>query len=368
MTKETLNGLQAIMERIEAFFAEMSELPRRRAETTIFNIGGRGYYENATSDVLAFFLDPIREHGFNATVLESLLSAAGIGSSDFEPVSPPQREFPSLAGNRIDIWVEGKSHVLVIENKIRHAAVNPFEDYERTARKAFPDKKALLVLLTYRDERVIELDAYGKELEESKRKWKTARYQDVIKDLRARMGHILMDLAYTKWTLLLREFVLTLEEEMADEKLEQALLEFGTKNAAPLFEARDLLNKFVTQVAEQALSVVAAECGVAINKCATRFHSWSDGQAIRLLVPARWGGNTNITLLVMSAGGFRCQIYAYGFPPSEHERVETLIKIGAMRFWKESGSSICCSGDLSSQLPDVRQAFELVKICAQRLT
>jgi hypothetical protein len=272
MTQGSMSGLQATAERINALFADMNRLPKRHAETTIFNIGGRGYYENATSDVLAFFLDPSREHGFKTAILESLLSAAGINGSDFEPLNRPEREYPSSGGNRIDILVEGKNHVLVIENKIRHAAVNPFEDYEQTIRDKFRGKKALLVLLTYRDEQVPG--------------WSTARYQIVVNHLRERMGHLLMDRAYTKWPLLLREFVLTLEEEMADEELEQALLEFGTKNAAPLFEARDLLNKFVNQVAEQALSVVAAECGVAINKCATRFHSWSDGQAIRLLVPA----------------------------------------------------------------------------------
>ncbi|MBK7044847.1 MAG: PD-(D/E)XK nuclease family protein [Rhodanobacteraceae bacterium] len=84
----------------------------------------------------------------------------------------------------------------MIENKIRHTANNPFADYEKTAREAFPDKKALFVLLTYRDERVIERDAYGREVDERERKWKVARYKDLVKDLRERMGHIVMDRPY----------------------------------------------------------------------------------------------------------------------------------------------------------------------------
>ncbi|MBP9156074.1 MAG: PD-(D/E)XK nuclease family protein [Xanthomonadales bacterium] len=363
---QILGNSQAKIERLECLLAAMSGLPRRHGETTIFNIGGRGYYENATSDVLAFFLDPSREHGFNTTVLASLLSAAGIADAHFEPTQRPQREYPTSGGNRIDILVESKDHVLVIENKIRHTANNPFADYEKTAREAFPDKKALFVLLTYRDERVIERDAYGREVDERERKWKVARYKDLVKDLRERMGHIVMDRPYTKWTLLLREFVLTLEEEMADEKLEQALVDFGTKNAAALFEASDLLDKFITQVGERALSVVARKCSVADKDCAIKWHTWENGKAIRLLVPGRWRGGTNITLLVLSSGGFRCQIYVYGFSTSEHERVKGLIKVGNMTTWI-AGGSICCSADLTSQLPDMAQAEALIEVCAERL-
>lgn len=366
MTYLSLSDSQLQIERLQSMFTEMSRLPRRRRETTIFSIGGRGYYENATSDVLAFFLDHNREHGFKTTVLESLLSAAGIDDALFEPTHRPQREYPASGGNRIDILVEGEDHVLVIENKIRHTANNPFPAYERTVREKFPDKKPLLVLLTYRDEPVDERDEHGKELPAHERKWKTARYKDVVKDLRERMGHILMDREYTKWTLLLREFVLTLEEEMADEKREQALMDFGTRNAASLFEASDLLNKFITQVGERALSVVARKCGVADKDCAIKWHSWDDGKAIRLLVPDRWRGGTNITLLLLSSGGFRCQIYVHGFSASEHERVKGLIKVGNMTTWIESGS-ICCSADLSSQLPDMAQAEALIEVCAERL-
>ncbi len=360
-------NLQMKIERLESLFAAMSRLPRRDGETTIFNIGGRGYYENATSDVLAFFLDHTREHRFNTTVLASLLSAAGIAEPHFEPTHRPQREYPTSGGNRIDILIEGKDHVLVIENKIRHTANNPFADYEKTAREEFPDKKALFVLLTYRDERVIERDACGREVDERERQWKVARYKDLVKGLREQMGHIVMDRRYTKWTLLLREFVLTLEEEMADEKLEQALVDFGTKNAAALFEASDLLDKFITQVGERARSVVARTCGVADKDCAIKLHTWECGEAIRLFVPGRWRGGTNITLLVLSSGGFRCQIYVHGFPATQHEQVKGLIKVGNMTTWMEGSSTICCSGDLTSQLPDMAQAEALIEVCAERL-
>ena len=365
MTQGNMSGLQATVERIDALFAEMRRLPKRHAETTIFNIGGRGYYENATSDVLAFFLDPKREHGFETTVLESLLSAAGIDDADFELTHRPQREYETSGGNRIDILLEGRNHVLIIENKIRHAANNPFPDYERTVREIFPDKKPLLVLLTYRDEPVDERDEHGKELPAHERKWKTARYQDVVKALRERMGDIVMDRPYTKWTMLLREFVLTLEEEMADEKREQALVDFGTKNAASLFEAADLLETFIKLVSEQALLVVATVCGTSVSECGTRSHTWAAARSIRLLYPKRWG-ESNITLHVMLTGGFRCVIYAHGFPESEHERVKGVIRFGNFESRKLNASA-CFAGNLSSELPDMEQTKALIEKCAEKL-
>lgn len=41
-------------------------------EQTIFSIGGRGYYENPTSDVLAFFCDSEGTHGLGNLMMEAL--------------------------------------------------------------------------------------------------------------------------------------------------------------------------------------------------------------------------------------------------------------------------------------------------------
>ena len=46
-------------------------------ERTIFSIGGRGYYENAASDMLAFFLRPHEEHGFGTIFLSVFFECMG---------------------------------------------------------------------------------------------------------------------------------------------------------------------------------------------------------------------------------------------------------------------------------------------------
>ena len=48
------------LDRLEAMLQELTQLHSPRREVNIFSIGSPGYYENPTSDLLAFFL---KSHG-----------------------------------------------------------------------------------------------------------------------------------------------------------------------------------------------------------------------------------------------------------------------------------------------------------------
>ncbi len=64
-------------------------------------------------------------------LLDALAEAGpidGITEGAYANVSV-ERESPTDAGNRIDILIESDTYLIVIENKIFHAAVNPFADY-----------------------------------------------------------------------------------------------------------------------------------------------------------------------------------------------------------------------------------------------
>ena len=57
---------------------EVTKIELPDLEKTIFSIGGRGHYENPTSDILAFYPnDPEAEHQLGSLVLDSLFSALG---------------------------------------------------------------------------------------------------------------------------------------------------------------------------------------------------------------------------------------------------------------------------------------------------
>ena len=112
-----------IFEFLDSFPVDRFSRPRK----TVFDIGAKGYFENPMSDILAFYLDPHEEHGLGSLPLKGFLKGAGIGHLDTNLVTAPIRE----KIDRIDLVLEGKDWIIAVENKVRHAAVNPFEDYEK---------------------------------------------------------------------------------------------------------------------------------------------------------------------------------------------------------------------------------------------
>ena len=72
----------------------LSQECAERSEQTFFSIGGRGYYENPASDVLAFFCDSDECHELGGLVIRALFRALKIDAeiSDYSVVSKPGRE------------------------------------------------------------------------------------------------------------------------------------------------------------------------------------------------------------------------------------------------------------------------------------
>ncbi|MEZ8695336.1 PD-(D/E)XK nuclease family protein, partial [Vibrio splendidus] len=128
--------------------------PFEVAEPTIFSIGSKGYYENPTTDILAFFLDDKAAHGLGTLVLEALITSLpkSINDIDCSLSLPPEREVQTQKGKRLDLLLESDEWVMVIENKIYHEKNNPFSEYENFVYKQnsqrFQGKKKFLVILS----------------------------------------------------------------------------------------------------------------------------------------------------------------------------------------------------------------------------
>ncbi len=63
-------------------------------DKTFFSIGGRGYYENPTSDVLAFFMRPDEQHGLGPLFLRAFFDAMRVNHVllSFEDVTVSREE------------------------------------------------------------------------------------------------------------------------------------------------------------------------------------------------------------------------------------------------------------------------------------
>lgn len=196
-------------EEIANLLAQLPDLrdrvPRltRKREDTILNVGGRGYFENPMSDLLAFFLDPSACHGLGDLVLSALLRCLGKEDLNRALIAPPIRE----AINRIDIVVPGEGFVIAIENKIRHGLNNPFEEYRNTINREYaqiPQENRIFCLLApYRPTPAIA-------------EWQWLDTKCFIATVWEELGRRLGDLEFSKWVLLLQEFLKTVEQEVQD--------------------------------------------------------------------------------------------------------------------------------------------------------
>jgi hypothetical protein len=97
-------------------------------------IAGYPHYENVCSNILAFFLEPTKEHGLDDLVLKGLVAAAGENPDDIDfERAKVDREVGTEDRKRLDLIVsvnEGE-FVIGIENKIGAPLYNDLEAYGR---------------------------------------------------------------------------------------------------------------------------------------------------------------------------------------------------------------------------------------------
>jgi len=312
----------------EGLLVNAKGLKKPKAEKTVFSIGGRGHYENPVTDLLAFFIDPNEEHGFNTLVLESLLEA--IGKSDLLPMlgEPPQREVVTQNGNRIDLLLKSDDWILVVENKIRHFVSNPFDDYQNfTDTNENRSKKKVYVLLS-----IVKEDAPDGY-------WISLTYANFLAVLKSKIGEALISSGYNKWHVILREFIINLENEIGDSPMHKKRISFVKDNYE---EIQNLIN-----IRDEYLNSLNSNGIRALNEVSDgalcRRHNWGpEGIALRFYLE-QWGGKTNVAWVLRPDGTFDINIYVYDIANEDVELLNRhLDKDQYDKAWVESRGTIQC--------------------------
>ncbi|MEE1882788.1 hypothetical protein EON09_20270 [Pseudomonas soli] len=250
----------------------LAEAERHRQpayEPSIFALGGRGYYENPTTDLLAFFLDPNQVHGFGDCFLGALLGCI-CKESPPEPTLrlPPQREVTTTNGKRIDLLLQGEDWLLILENKIFHAQVNPFADYELYAE----------TLVGGRDKRVLfaVLSPSGSNVADG---WTGLSYADLLGALRRALSQNVEHSRLNKWRVLADEFLLHLENITVERDMNPESIDFIFDHLPQI----NALNKLRDQALEALDSKIIAHLQAEIDgfETYTRRQPWADGPALR---------------------------------------------------------------------------------------
>ena len=121
--------------------------PTLQRDPTTLELSGYPHLENVYSNILAFFLDPEREHGFGPLFLESLLSVAECKAiQDGEKVEV-NREKITENRKQIDLVISTDTLIVGIENKIYNPLHNDLEDYGQHIDESANERQVCKILL-----------------------------------------------------------------------------------------------------------------------------------------------------------------------------------------------------------------------------
>lgn len=95
---------------------------------SILQMCGIDHLENAWSDIYAYFLNPNKDHGLGSLFLTALMRLIGEQEYAIEDIRII-REYKCKSNKRIDILIRGIEWAIMIENKVYHDIVNPFDTY-----------------------------------------------------------------------------------------------------------------------------------------------------------------------------------------------------------------------------------------------
>jgi hypothetical protein len=140
----------------------------------------------------------------------------------------------------LDLVLEGHDWVVVVENKIYHTQINPFDEYEQYIEQGMADKKAYYVVLSPSGESV-------------KENWLALSYEALISSFETELYAQLVGQS-NKWSLYLRDFIINLKQYAVNYKMEKAAFEFVEGNVSQIFMAAKLQGDFLSSLEKKILT------------------------------------------------------------------------------------------------------------------
>ncbi len=202
-------------------FNELPPTPQR--DPTTLELSGYPHLENVYSNILAFFLDPERGHGFGPLFLESLLSVAGYEAiQDGEEVEVNREEITGTR-KRIDLVISTDTLIVGIENKIYHPLHNDLEDYRqhltKKAKANGNERRVCKILLG------LNFPNNDQELSG----FKPVTYESYFGEILRRIGPVLIG-SKDRYLMFLREVIETVNHLTEGSAMKPEMLDFFKDN------------------------------------------------------------------------------------------------------------------------------------------
>ncbi len=176
---------------INEIYYKLKLLPKE--EKNIFEIMKYPHYENVASNILAFFIDPVEEHGYKDLFLNTLFRMSNIDDVVIENVEI-FREVVLEEEKRIDLLinVNNNEYILAIENKVQHILNNDLELYKNSIIKMFPESQYSFLVLGIRKEKT--------------NIFQSITYRDFFLEIENEMKNYYLNAAI-KYEIFLKEFI-----------------------------------------------------------------------------------------------------------------------------------------------------------------
>ncbi|WP_417614406.1 PD-(D/E)XK nuclease family protein [Oceanisphaera sp.] len=334
-TERHPSGERMNLEALEKMLAKIKSLPHFvETEPTLFSLGGRGYFENPTTDILAFFLDPAAHHKLGDLALSALLDC--LRHDLHEPVldntslcTPPEREVSTATGSRIDLFLESDDWIMVLENKIYHHQNNPFESYRRFAneRAGTSNKQPLLVVLSPDGSAPVG--------------WHGIGYPQLIELLSSKLSQAFISQPLNKWHILLREFLLHLESLMNTPKVADKTEAFVLDNLNKIQQALELKNSVVKSLQQDCRKYLTQQFDG--KEVGTQLNHWHGYPALRFGF-GNWQTDSDVVLFLDARAGnqfavnyYACQLTT---PALRQAAIKLLSNEGCTEYWDESRGTV----------------------------
>lgn len=312
------------LEQLGQFLAEAKACTSAKFEPSIFSIGGRGYYENPTSDLLAFFWQPDGPHGLKTLFLDAFLECIP-GTKLHKPNMTGlsiQREVCTTTGARIDLLVIGSDWCLAVENKIRHAKNNPFGEYIRFTEHL--DRKQV-------EFAVLSPDGAppSSGTPDVASVWRGVSYQSYCNALRARLSNLDQGAPQSKWQVFAADFIEHLQQECCSQAMDKCHVDFVEKHQEQIASIKALERQYRGHV----VSTLAEQLNGGLESA--EFQVRDEGWAFRCR-SSKWGEPDMVLFQEGEAPRrFLVRVYVPKKPEDQHRRIAEKISASAYKLESE---------------------------------
>lgn len=239
-------------DRFEGLINKFRALDSTETEVNFFDVGVRGHFENPTTELLSFFLDPAKPHDLGNSFFRGLEAAIAKDKMllDLGELESVETEVVTQNSKRIDLVVETENALILIECKIYNHQNNPFDDYtafgDNRIAKANQDSEAKkLIKLVLCLSGKISPDLGAKD-------WQGLSYKDLVQHIEKNLSITILNNPYNKWALFAREFLLHLKGLNTMTKINENEINFLTENLGEFAQLSDYIyNDLMPKIGEQ---------------------------------------------------------------------------------------------------------------------